>query len=295
MTAFFKTRIFAALAVAVSLAFLWSGNWQAALGFYLACNLLTLRDSRLFSRILGAQTFTTSQAFLQYMQTKYGSANFASYQSIRYPFYCFVNYPAAGNVVFNFFGFAASGNAGANLQYTNLQKAGSFGLQFLLLKSIQCGYYVSTAVNLLSAPLAAGVAADADNPAADFLYGLFQAGYFELDIGNKPYVQIPKPFLYAPPADGEIVNLSATGVSGTAAGGGSAIDTFHTLIGHAELNRNQNNRYLVDPPILIETEQSFTATIGYPTGAIPIICSNIFTTNLFIGVMLDGILIRPVQ
>jgi hypothetical protein len=239
------------------------------------------------------QSFTNSEQFLQYMQQTYGSANFAQWQSMRQQFYSFVNYPAAGGVVFNFFGFAASGNAGQNQQYTNLQKAGSFGQQFLLLKSIQCAYYVSNAQNLFTAALVGGVYSDTSNASIDFIAGLFQAGYFELDIGSKPYVQVPKPFLYLPPADGETMNVATLGVSGTTAG--TVFTAYHSIVAFADLNTNQHNRYLVDPAILIEAEQALTCTIGYPTGAIPLISSTIFTNNFFIGVILDGVLFRPQQ
>lgn len=239
------------------------------------------------------QSFTSSEQFLQYMQQTYGSANFALWQSMRQQFYSFVNYPAAGNVVFNFFGFAASGAAAQNQQYTNLQKAGSFGQQYLLLKSVQVAYYISNAQNLFTAAKVGGVYSDTSNASVDFIHGLFQAGYFELDIGAKPYIQVPKPFLYLPPADGETMNVAALGVSGTTAG--TVFTGYNSIVAYADLNRNQMNRYLVDPAILIEAEQAITCTIGFPSGAIPIIESAVLTNNLFIGVILDGILFRPQQ
>jgi hypothetical protein len=243
-----------------------------------------------------AVTISNSEQFLQYLQATYGSADFSQWQSMRQQFYSFVQYPAAGANTLQFFGFATGGTAGTNQQYTNMPKAGSFGQQMLLLKSIQCAYYVSTAQNMIAAPLSAGSPVDANNPSADFIAGLFQAGYFELDIGNKPYVQIPKPFLYAPPADGETVNVAALGDSFTlTAGSPNTLLQFDSLVAHADLNRNQQNRYLVDPNILMEAEQQFSAVINYPQGLIPIIASNIFTNNLYVGVILDGILFRPVQ
>lgn len=293
MRPFTTSRLFAALAITATLiAWLMFGG-QAAAVIFLSLTLLSLAPS--CRHQVGVATFTTSEQFLQYMQGRFGSANFSQWQSIRWQFYSFVNYPVGGQVAFNFFGFAPTGNAAQNQQYTNMQTGGSLANQYLLLKSVQTGYYISTAVNQFSCPLASGVYTDVNNPAADMLYGLYQAGYFELDIGAKPYVQVAKPFLYLPPADGETVNVAALGISGTAAGGSSAIDTFHSLVAYADLNRNKMNRYLVDPAILIEPQQALTCTIGYPSGAIPIIDTNIFGTNLFIGVILDGILFRPTQ
>ena len=227
------------------------------------------------------------------MQATYGTANFSQWQSVRKQFYSSVQYPEAGANQLNLFGYAVTGAVGQNQQYTNMQKAGSFGPQFFLLKSIQCYWYTSTAQNLLSAPLAGGVVTDVDNPSADFIAGFFQAGYFELDVGAKPYVVAPMPFMYLPPADGATTEVAAFGASGTTAG--TVFTGFDTLLAYADLNRNQNNRYLVDPNILMEAEQQFQCVISFPSGLIPLIATNIFTTNVYVGVILDGILFRPVQ
>jgi hypothetical protein len=280
-------RLFAAASILAAVLAAVTLGWQAGAVVYLACSMIAMGPT--LSGTLGAQTFTSSEQFLQYMQANYGSANFSQWQSIRKQFYSLINYPAAGANVLNFFGYAQGGAAAQNQQYTNMPKAGSFGQQFLLLKSIQCVYYVSTAKNMLANPLTGGAAVDANNPAADFMHGLFQAGHFVLSIGAKPYVEIPKPFLYAPPADGETMNVSALG------GIFNNVTTGRTYTAHADLNRDQQARYLVDPNILFEAEQQFQVTIDYPSGLIPIICSNLFTTNLFLGVILDGILFRPVQ
>lgn len=239
-----------------------------------------------------AQTFTKSEQVLQYLQKTYGSANYNSWQSIRKQFYSFVNYPAAGSTQFNFFGFAVSGTAGQNRQYTNMPKAGSFGQQHFLLKSIQCTYYVSTAQSLLTVDSAA----DTANAAADFLHGFAQAGVLTFNVGSKNYAQIPKPFMYAPPADGAINNAAAGGLTFTLTSGTpNVMNAVNQLVASADLNRDSANRYLVDPSILIEAEQSFDLSVNYPSGAIPLIASGKFTTNFYVGVILDGILFRPVQ
>ena len=243
-----------------------------------------------------AQTFTSSEQFLQYMQSNYGSANFSQWQSVRKQFYSFVNYPSAGANVLNFFGFAQGGTAAQNQQYTNMPKAGSFGQQFMLLKSIQTAYYISTKVDQFACPSTTQVAVDTKNPAADFTSGLFQAGHFLLTIGSKPYVEFPKPFLYAPPADGE--TMLAAGVGGTftlTTGTPNTLTTAQSGVAYADLNRNQNARYLVDPNILFEAEQQFSVVVDFQSGLVPIINTNLFSTNLYVGVIFDGILFRPVQ
>lgn len=239
-----------------------------------------------------AQTFTNSELFLQYMQGKYGSANFNQWQSLRKQFYSYQQYGTAGATQYNFFGNAVSGAAGQNRQFTNMPKAGSFGQQHFLLKSICCTFYMTN----LEENFQLASAADVDNIAADYLYGFAQAGELEMTIGGKLYAQIPRPFLYLPPADGETVNADTKGLTFTLTEGTpNVMNAVTFLVAYADLNRDSDNRYLVDPNILIEAEQSFEVSINYPSGAIPLIASNKLTTDFYIGVTLDGILFRPVQ
>ena len=238
------------------------------------------------------QTFTNSEQVLQYLQKNYGSANYNSWQSLRKQFYSFVQYTAAGLNQYNFFGFAVTGAAGQNKQFTNMPKAGSFGQNHFLLKSIQTSYFFHTAVDSWTV----ASALDTNNVAADFLHGFAQAGVFQLTIGSKQYAQIPRPFLYCPPADGTVQNVDARGVTFTLTEGTpNVMNVVENPVSHADLNRNSANRYLVDPSILIEAEQAFQAEIDYPSGAIPLIASNKLTTNFYIGLIFDGILFRPVQ
>ena len=240
-----------------------------------------------------AQTFTSSEQFLQYMQQNYGSANFSQWQSVRKQFYSFLQYPAAGITTLNFFGFAQGGAAAQNQQYTNMPKAGSFGQQFLLLKSIQTAYYISAKTDLFACPLVSSAASDTTNPTAEFTSGFFQAGHMTLSIGAKPYVEVPKPFMYCPPADGETMLASVVG------GIYNNVTTARSYGAYADLNRDQQNRYLVDPNILFEAEQQFAVTIDYQSGLIPLIATTTYEANalstLYVGVILDGILFRPVQ
>jgi hypothetical protein len=238
------------------------------------------------------QTFTNSEQVLQYLQQTYGSANYSQWQSLRKQFYSFINYPAAGSTQLNFFGYSVSGTAGQNTQYTNMPKAGSFGQQHFLLKSIACVYYLSSAQSLLNM----GSAVDTQNVSADLLHGFAQAGVLTLDIGAKSYAQIPRPFLYAPPGDGEINNVSLVhNIFTLTEGTPNTLLTSQSLVTSADLNRDSANSYIVDPGILIEAEQAFNVQIQYPSGAIPLIASGKLTTNFFVGVILDGVLFRPVQ
>lgn len=223
-----------------------------------------------------AKTFTTSEKFLAYMQERYGSANFSKWQQIRKQFYSYQLYPAAGSTQFNFFGYGLNGSTTQGRQFTNMPKAGSFGQQHFLLKQIRCKLL------LLNAAFAAAKL-DVDNPAADLTHGFVQSGVLNLTIGDKKYIELNRPFMYAPPADGE-TDLSLTS------------EEVANSYPRATLTHRRDGGYLVDPNILIEAEQSFDCQINYPSGAIPLIASNIWTgTTLAIGVSFDGILFRPVQ
>jgi hypothetical protein len=60
----------------------------------------------------------------------------------------------------------------------------------------------------------------------------------------------------------------------------------------------RSNVYFVDPNILIEAEQQFNVKVSFPSGNVPILATNVVddTTNpVKIGVILDGLLLRPVQ
>ena len=238
-----------------------------------------------------AQTFTSSEKFLAYMQARYGSANFSKWQQIRKQFYSYSLYPNAGATAINFFGYGLSGSTTQGPQFTNMPKAGSFGQVHFLIKQIRCK------IMLLSStfqPLTA--ATDATNPIADWLHGFVQAGVLELSIGDKKYLELPRPFLYAPPADGrlrtEAQNLTFTLTEGTP---NTQLTTI-AGIPHVESSSRSHSGYLVDPNILVEAEQSFDCRISYPSGLVPIIGTTPFDgTNLAVGVSFDGVLFRPVQ
>lgn len=238
-------------------------------------------------------TFTNSEEVLGYLQRKYGSANYRSWQTLRKTFYSYVNYPLAGQQVLTFFGTATGG---VNAQFTNIPKANSVGQNHFLLKSIRMNYY------LASEAVGSYVATDLTTPYSDFVAGLFQEGVFELNIGGRPFAQIPKPFLYAPRAGGSIEYLTA-GVQTLVlveAAPNTYPGTSSVSAPHADLIDRHANMYKVDPNILIEAEQSFEAKLSYmsATGLVPVIAQTIITADtnpLYVGVMLDGVQFRPVQ
>lgn len=232
---------------------------------------------------------TPSQQVIRTLQSKYGSANFQRWQSLRRQFYSFVQYPDAGAAELRLFGDAVSGTV--NKQLTNMPKAGSFGQNHFMLKAIRCSYFINTE------KITSWANTDATSLATEMLQGVFHAGVLELTIGSRLMVQVPKPFLYAPPADGRAV-VRSEGVRALTLTEATP-NTLLTYSGSApnvQLNRGRESLYLVDPNIVIEAEQNFQVALRYPSGLLPVTATTITSANTFyVGVILDGLVFRPQQ
>lgn len=238
---------------------------------------------------MAVRTFDSSAEVLGYLQQQYGSADYKSWQSLRQQFYSYVTYPLAGSARLTFFG-AALGTAGTTTQLTNMPQAGQFGQQHFLLKSIRCKFFIQT----WDLQVWAGL--NANTLYSDLIDGLFQSGVLELNINARQYAQIPKPFLYAPPADGRAQVYSA-GLGGTFTISSGVVTDLIWAPPYATLDSRRDAGYMVDPNILIEAAQNFEVVISWPTGLVPVIATTIVTAGnpLSVGVSLDGILFRPVQ
>jgi hypothetical protein len=174
-----------------------------------------------------------------------------------------------------------------------MPKANSFGQNHFLLKAIRCDYFIPDQNN------DGWVSTDASTLYSDFIAGVFQAGVLEFSVGAKIVVQVPKPMLYCPPANGRthfrhagLTTLTLT--EGTP----NVILALNSPPPFADLNGDKKNLYVVDPNIVIEAEQNFDVAIRYPSGSLGITAATITddTTNpLYFGVYLDGIVFRPQQ
>ena len=233
-------------------------------------------------------TFQNSGEALQYLQQKYGSADFQSWQTLRKGFYSYVVYPDAGAVSLTFFGNAIGG---VNRQFTNIPKAGSIGQNHFLIKSIKMKLHIQQEL------LVSFANTEATTLASDLFWGFAMGGVLELTIGNRLLAQIPKPFRYAPPADGEVI-INSAGVEALTLSEAQPNTLLTSSINepHATLLGRHQNKYLLDPNIFLEAEQNFEVTLKYPSGLLPVIAQTITNGNaLRVGVILDGILFRPVQ
>jgi len=224
------------------------------------------------------ETFTSDSEFVQSLQAKYGSIDAGRVQTRRRQYYSFVSYPLAGSVRLQFF---ATGVGQSNRQLTNIQQAGILDNPFLV-KSIRTKWFAQTT------GLSGAAVADASSLYADIIEGLFTVGVMVLKIGSKEFLNLPSPFLYAPPACGiPIVHSSVAGGATGATG----------VIPFADLQSRRDAAFLMSPSVLINQDQNFQLTIEYPSGAVPVIATTPITVGnpLFIGVELDGIEVRPVQ
>jgi hypothetical protein len=235
-----------------------------------------------------------SESIISAASQKFGVIDYTRWQAIRWQWYSYVTYPTAGTSELNFFGQVA-GQAGVTLQDTNLPKAGSFGQTHFQLKSI------STDIQLLvndvdTFTLANQATLDTRALASDFLNGFVQAGVLEFSVGARPFATIPKPFQYAPPP-GNPLDYNNSYVNQI---GAVPTATNPAVVGlpWTTQTKRRDNVYFVDPNILIEAEQQFNVKLSYPSGFVPIIANSVVndsTNPLKIGVIFDGLLLRPVQ
>lgn len=224
---------------------------------------------------------TRSQIIERQIAKTYGTMAQGKLQTQRKQFYSYVQYPYAGSSQLNFFG-QAIGNNGVTVEQTNMPVQGSFGTSSFIIKGISLKY------KLLNNNYAAYAGTDATTFATEILCGIFSAGVAELTVNAKSYLQVTKPFHQLPPADGRIRTYSAGQV-------GVAVDVEPDVT----LSSRSENKYICDPEIFIAAQQNFAFTISYPSGLVPIRATSIVpnsTANmLYVGVVLDGIEIRPVQ
>jgi hypothetical protein len=240
-----------------------------------------------------------SESIISAASQKFGVIDYTRWQAIRWQWYSYVTYPTAGTSELNFFGQVA-GQAGVTLQDTNLPKAGSFGQTHFQLKSISTD--IQLLVNdvdgfTLANQVAGGaVGIDTQALASDFLNGFVQAGVLEFSVGARPFATIPKPFQYAPPP-GNPLDYNNSYVNQIGAVPSASTPTVVGVPWVTQTKR-RDNVYFVDPNILIEAEQQFNVKLSYPSGFVPIIANSVVnnsTNPLKIGVIFDGLLLRPVQ
>jgi len=237
-----------------------------------------------------------SESIISAASQKFGVIDYSRWQAIRWQWYSYVTYPSAGSTELNFFGQVA-GQAGVTLQDTNLPKAGSFGQTHFQLKSISTDIQIG--VNDVDGFTRANQATlDTRALASDFLGGFVQAGVLNFSVGARPFATVVKPFQYAPPP-GSPLDLANTYVNQISAAPVPAAGAAQVVgVPWVTQTKMRSNVYFVDPNILIEAEQQFNVKLSFPSGVVPVLATNVVnndTNPLKVGVILDGLLLRPVQ
>jgi len=237
-----------------------------------------------------------SESIISAASQKFGVIDYSRWQAIRWQWYSYVTYPSAGSTELNFFGQVA-GQAGVTLQDTNLPKAGSFGQTHFQLKSISTDIQIAN--NDVDGFTRANQATlDTRALASDFLGGFVQAGVLNFSVGARPFATIVKPFQYAPPP-GSPLDLSNSYVNQISAAPVPAVGAAQVVgVPWVTQTKMRSNVYFTDPNILIEAEQQFNVKLSFPSGVVPVLATNVVndsTNPLKVGVILDGLLLRPVQ
>ena len=240
---------------------------------------------------------TNSDVVINGLSGRFGTVDYDRWQMIRWQWYGYTTYPLAGSTSLSFFGNAV-GQGSTNLADTNLPKAGSFGQQHFLIKTISTSIKL-TQQDLGSFTVANIATCDQRSLASDYLHGFVQAGLLTFNIGSRPFAQIPKPFLYCPHVAPEPL-LDVSSAPQASAAGANASDYVCGTPNVSQLV-DRDGVYRFDPNILIEAEQQFEVKITYDSGLVPVISTglnpaiNDTTAPLKVGVVLDGYLLRPRQ
>lgn len=237
---------------------------------------------------------TTSQSVLAAFQEQYGAVRYSDQQMSRYPYYSYVPYPAAGASALGFFG---NSMAQISSQLCNSEQTGTLGNYSYLLQSISFDMFLYIPTTANNQPSA--YTTDALAPYADIVHGFTQGGYFNFNVGNTLWDQIPLPFMYSPPGIGRARFCESQGAFAFAQAGGSpfAVTGSQTSLCYAELERRAKRRRNFVNPIFLTPQQTFDATINYDFGPIPIIASTVLTGSavLYVGCLFDGWKFAPVS
>lgn len=237
---------------------------------------------------------TSADDVLSAFQQQYGAVQYSNQQMSRYPYYSYVPYPAAGAASLGFFG---NSMAQVTAALCNVEQTGTLGNYSYLLQSITFDMFLDIPTTASNQPTA--YTTDALAPYADIVHGFTQGGYFEFNIGNTLWDQIPLPFLYSPPGVGRSRLSVSQGAFAFAQAGMSpfGVTGSQESLCYADLNRRAKRRRNYVNPIFITPQQSFSAQLNYDFGPLPIISSSVLTgeATLYIGCLFDGWKFSPVS
>ncbi|HET7375156.1 MAG TPA: hypothetical protein VFK30_00520 [Anaerolineae bacterium] len=231
-----------------------------------------------------------SQAVLQLLQSKVGSADWSKWQIHRWQFWDYVRYVNGTTQITLFTNPTGSSDPNSGLQKTleetNMPSTGQFGQVYFIANQIRCAVEVLPKVRQSAAIQAdTGFVAGALGDAASAINNLFRRGVLIWQIGQKEYQRIERPFLTAPPAYGVRIQQTAT--------------NRKTPMILPRQSYKGRDAYALNPAQMVEPNQTFTLTINFdsaaPTIQVTPANSVLQTLAVNVGVIFDGYLARPAQ
>lgn len=227
------------------------------------------------------------------LQAKYGSVDFDKWQDFRWQFWDYPRYAPAGVTSQAFFTIGLGGtdpvSAAAKTQEdTNLSSANQFGQVFYVVQQIRCH-----ALILPKPRQPTGINNDADllwttisNMMSKWLE-LLRRGVLNWNIQNKNFLTIDQPFLTCPPGFGVRIQCHAA----------SYLAAFTDFSIWVQQSPRAADVYDVNPPQVIEPNQTFTLTIDYPDATSPVLTTLVNSTSpaTALGVIFDGYIVRPMS
>lgn len=237
---------------------------------------------------------------LAILQQQYGSANWSAYVPQDWVYYDFIGLPPAGTNQLVFFTNPpgtvdpVTGQA-KTYEETDIEKAGSIGNVFFILTKIRTKVILRPKVRQ-TAGVAGGTTFAADQwTYVQTLGQLLRNGVLSFTIQQKKYWDRALPFQAAPAGFGlgQVLPpaISVNGGAATATGINAFLDQSH----------NDDDGYDQFPVQVMAPETTFDLRITFPLSNSPSFAS-IFNVGssaqpaaVLIGVLLEGIMVRPQQ
>jgi hypothetical protein len=238
-----------------------------------------------------APLLTRSQAQINRQAAQFGTVDYENWQALRGPFYSLVNYPLAGSNSINLFG--ASLGTVNNEQLTNMPDSNSFGIVNLQVKAIRCARFLAVEnVNGFTGT-------DASTFYSEHIDGIFQSGVLRFKVGDRTQLTLPLPFLYAPPADGRahVYSAGLTNLVLAEAQPNTLVSTV-SAPPHAELLSRKGSAFVLDRNKFIAALQNFSVELAWPSGPVAVTATGIVNAQdnpLFVGLVFDGVIFKPMQ
>lgn len=236
------------------------------------------------------RSISSSVQVVDAVQGRFGTVDYSQWSVRRGRKWGFVDYPEAGSTSLSFFG-QQIGQNGVTVFDTNMQTAGKISQEHFLVKSISAVWRINTWA------LTSWAGTNISTLVSDVLAGFVQGGFLRLTINTTDFLQLPLPFLHAPDcATGYEVWSAGIEALTLTEGTPNTLATYTSDMPWVTVDSARENLWKFDPMLLIAAEQTFSVSIEYPSGAVPVIGTTITddTTNpLQVGIILDGELLRP--